>query len=170
MSTRVMALFQYEDDVVTAARELRKSGFDDLSLMSPIPLHEADLALGLEKSPVRRFSLIGAIVGGISGFTLATVCALVFILPTGGRAIITVPPFLIISYEMTILMGVLATLIGFFVVSKLPAWTDAAYRPETSVDRFSLVVDIGMDGDREVAEKIIREAGAEEVAEEDKRL
>jgi len=170
MTNSVMALFQYEEEVVQAARELRKSGFENLSLMSPIPLHDAEVALGLDKSPVRRFSLIGAIVGCIFGFALASASALVFILPTGGRAIITVPPFLIISYEMTILMGVLATLIGFFVISRLPAWTDAAYREESSVDRFSLVVDVGADGDREAAEKIIREAGAEEVTEEDKRL
>jgi hypothetical protein len=170
MNTSVMGLFEYEEDVINAARALRESGFEDLSLMSPIPMHEAELAVGLGKSPVRRFSLSGAIIGCVAGFALATVCALIFILPTGGRAIITVPPFLIITYEMTILLGVLATLTGFFVVSKLPAWTDAAYRVESSVDRFTLVVDPGADGDRSAAEKIIREAGAEEVTEEVKRI
>ncbi|NIO80764.1 MAG: DUF3341 domain-containing protein, partial [Candidatus Aminicenantes bacterium] len=61
-------------------------------------------------SPVRKFSLAGAIIGGLSGFAMATACALVFILPTGGRAIIAFPPFLVITYEMTILIGVLSTL------------------------------------------------------------
>ena len=119
--------------------------------------------MGLEKSPVRRFSLIGAIVGAISGFGLATFSALSFIQPTGGRAIIAFPPFLVITYELTILFGVLATLLGFHVVSGLPAWYDAPYRQETNVDRFSVVVDLGAGADPQMAENIIRAAGAEEV-------
>jgi|TARA_Y100000310_G_C20693991_1_gene824198 molybdopterin-containing oxidoreductase family membrane subunit len=170
MSTNIMALFEYEDDVITAARELRQSGFEELSLMSPIPIHEADSALDLGKSTVRRFSLAGAIIGAISGFGIATFSALTFILPTAGRAIITVPPFLIIAYEMTILFGVLATLIGFFIVARLPAWNDAAYRVESNIDGFSLAVTVMADGDREAAEKIFRDAGAKDVSEEDKRI
>lgn len=158
-----MGLFQYEDDLIKAAKTLRDTGFNKLSLMSPIPLHDAQEVLGLHKSPVRHFSLAGAIIGGISGFALATACALVFILPTGGRAVIAFPPFLVITYEMTILFGVLATLLGFHFVSGLPAWDDKPYRMETNVDRFSLVVGFGPDDDPDVAEKIIRNAGAEEI-------
>ncbi len=170
MSTSIMALFEYEEDVISVARQLRKSGFDELSVMSPIPLHEAEEAVGLEKSPVRRFSLAGAIIGAISGFALATFSALTFILPTGGRAVVAVPPFLIIAYEMTILLGVLFTLVGFFIVARLPAWRDAAYRVESNIDLFSLVVNVVADGDRKEAEKIFRDAGAKEVSEEDKRI
>ena len=158
-----MGLFQYEEDLIKAARSLRDAGFNKLSLMSPIPLHDAQEVLGLHKSPVRRFSLAGAIIGGISGFALATACALVFILPTGGRAVIAFPPFLVITYEMTILIGVLSTLLGFHIVSGLPAWNDKPYCIETNIDRFSLVVGFGPDDDPGVAEKIIRDAGAEEV-------
>jgi len=167
MTKDIIGLFQYEDDFIAAAKTLKESGFDRLSLMSPIPLHEAEKVLGLKKSPVRRFSLFGAILGGISGFALATACALVFILPTGGRAIIAIPPFLIITYEMTILFGVLSTLLGFHFVSGLPAWNDAPYRMESNVDRFSLHVGFGPDDDPAKAEQIIKDAGAEEVTQVD---
>ena len=163
MDTNLMGLFRYEEDLIKAAKSLRDAGFHKLSLMSPIPLHEAQEVLGLHKSPVRRFSLAGAIIGGISGFSLATFCALVYILPTGGRAIIAFPPFLVITYEMTILFGVLATLLGFHIVSGLPAWRDKPYRVECNIDRFSLVVGFNPGDDREFAEKLIRDAGAEEI-------
>ncbi len=159
----VMGLFKYEDDFLSAARNLRTAGYDDLALMSPIPLHEAEEILGIGKSPVRLFSLAGALIGAVSGFTLAVATALVFILPTAGRAIITIPPYLIITYEMTILFGVLSTLLGFHVVSGLPAWKDAPYRPETNVDRFSVLVTVAAGGDLARVEKIIQDAGAEEV-------
>jgi hypothetical protein len=168
MKKNIMALFQYEDDFINAASKLKEAGFNKLALMSPIPLHAAEKVLGLGKSPVRRFSLIGAIIGGLSGFALATACALVFILPTGGRAIIAFPPFLVITYEMTILIGVLSTLLGFHIVSGLPAWYDKPYRVESNIDRFSLVVGFGPEDDPSVAEKIIRAAGAEEITEVEK--
>ena len=136
--------------------------------MTPIPMHDAEKIAGLDKSPVRRFSLIGAILGGLSGFAMATACALVFILPTGGRAIITFPPFLVISYEMTILIGVLSTLLGFHIVSGLPAWRDKPYRMETGIDRFSLVVGFDPDDDPALAEKIMRDAGAEKIIQVEK--
>ncbi len=163
MTKSVMGMFQYQEDSLDAAKKLKSLGFAELHLMSPIPLHDAYEALEYGVSSVRRFSLAGAIIGAISGFGMATACALVFILPTGGRAIIAVPPFLVIAYEMTILIGVLATLLGFHYVSGLPAWRDAPYHPEIIVDRFSVVVDYEEESQRADAERLLREAGAEDV-------
>jgi len=159
----IVGTFAFEEDFLAAARNLRSSGFDNISLLSPVPLKEAQEVLGLGKSPVRHYSLAGAIIGAISGFAMAAGTALVFILPTGGRAIITIPPFLIITYEMTIMFGVLFTLIGFHFVSGLPAWKDRPYVPSANVDRFVVVVEGAAAEQAERAEAIIREAGAEEV-------
>ncbi len=159
----ILGTFAFEEDFLGAARNLAASGFDNISLLSPLPLEEAQEILGLNKSPVRHFTLAGAIFGAIAGFAMAVATSLVFILPTGGRAIITIPPFLIITYEMTILFGVLFTLIGFHFVSGLPAWTDKPYLSSASTDKFVVVVE-GADGDQVArAETIIRDAGADEV-------
>ena len=159
----IVGTFAFEEDFLAAAKNLRSSGFDDISLLSPVPLKEAQEVLGLGKSPVRHYSLAGAIIGAISGFAMAAGTALVFILPTGGRAIITIPPFLIITYEMTILFGVLFTLIGFHFVSGLPAWRDRPYVPSANVDRFVVIVEGAAAEQAARAEAIIREAGAEEI-------
>ncbi len=159
----IMGTFMYEEDFLNAAENLKSSGFDNISLLSPLPLEEAQEVLGLGKSPVRRFALAGAIIGAISGFAMAAGTALVFILPTGGRAIITIPPYLIITYEMTILFGVLFTLLGFHFVSGLPAWRDRPYLPAANIDRFVVVVE-GAEADQVArAEAIIRDAGADEI-------
>jgi len=159
----IMGTFMYEEDFLSAAENLKSSGFENISLLSPVPLEEAQKVLGLGKSPVRRFALAGAIIGAISGFAMAVGTALVFILPTGGRAIITIPPYLIITYEMTILFGVLFTLVGFHFVSGLPAWRDRPYLPAANIDRFVVVVE-GAEADQvERAEAIIRDAGADEI-------
>ncbi len=164
MSTNLMGIFQFEDEFINALRRLKASGFDGVTAMSPIPLHEADHILGFGKSPVRRFTLAGTLIGAVSGFAMAVATAIVFVLPTSGRPIITVPPFLIISYEMTILFGVLFTLLGFHVVSGLPAWRDKIYHPASNVDRFTLVVECAHGENSKLAESIILESGAEEVS------
>ena len=163
MAKNIFALFQYEDDFIKAAKSLKAAGFNELTLMSPIRLEEAEEVVGLDKSNVRYFSLTGAILGAFTGFTLAVACALVFILPTGGRAIIAVPPFLVITYEVTILFGVIATLLGFHFVSGLPAWRDKPYNDVTNVDRFSILVEPEAGTDLATAEQILRDAGAEDV-------
>ncbi len=160
----IMGTFTFEEDFLVAAQNLQSSGFDNISLLSPVPLEEAQEVLGLGKaSPVRRFSLAGAIIGAISGFAMAVGTALVFILPTGGRAIITLPPYLIITYEMTILFGVLGTLLGFYFISGLPAWNDRPYLSSASIDRFVVVVKGAAADQMAKAEEIIQQAGAEEI-------
>ncbi len=163
MARQIMATFGYEEDIISAGRNLKSAGFDNITMMSPIPLHETEAIQGLGKSPVRRFSLVGAITGAIGGFALATFSALSFIQPTGGRAIIAIPPFLVITYEMTILFGVLATLLGFHFVSGLPAWQDAPYSVASGSDRFTVVVDVDDGGDPVEAKRILEGAGAEAV-------
>jgi molybdopterin-containing oxidoreductase family membrane subunit len=159
----ILGTFAFEEDFLAAAKNLTASGFDNISLLSPLPLEEAQEVLGLDKSPVRHFSLAGAIIGAISGFAMAAGTSLVFILPTGGRAIITIPPFLIITYEMTILFGVLFTLLGFHFISGLPAWRDKPYLPSAGSDKFVVVVE-GAEADQVArAEAIIRDAGADEI-------
>ena len=159
----VVGSFAYEEDFLAAAKNLQSSGFDNISLLSPVPVKEAEQLLGLGKSPVRHFSLAGAIIGAIFGFGMSVATALTFILPTGGRAIITLPPYFIITYEMMILMGVLFTLIGFHFVSGLPAWRDKPYLPSANIDRFVVVVEDAAGDQAARAEAIIRQAGAEEI-------
>ena len=159
----IVGSFACEEDFLAAAENLKSSGFDTISLLSPVPVHEAQDVLGLGKSPVRHFSLAGAIIGAFFGFGMCVVTALTFILPTGGRAIITVPPYLIITYEMTILVGVIFTLIGFHVVSGLPAWRNRPYLPSANIDRFVVIVENAVDSEAARAETIIREAGAVEI-------
>ncbi len=159
----VVATFAYEDDFLAAAEKLKSSGFGNIELLSPVPLEEAQEVLELGKSPVRHFSLAGALIGAVSGFAMSVATALVFILPTGGRAIITLPPYFIITYEMTILFGVFFTLIGFHFVSGLPAWHDQPYLPSANVDRFVVVVEGAAGEQLAQAESIFSEAGAEDI-------
>ena len=140
MASNALGLFGAPAQALAAAGKLKDEGFAHLDLITPIPLHGVDEVLGKKRSVIKRFTLFGAIFGGLGGFTLAAGTAVLFVHPTGGRPVITIPPFLIIGYEMTIMFGILATVLGFLISSRLPAIRDRVYVPESAVDKFAVAV------------------------------
>jgi hypothetical protein len=163
MASNALGLFNGSKAALAAASRLKGAGFNALDLISPIPVHGAEEVLGKKRSVIKRFTFFGALAGGLGGFTLAAGTAVLFVHPTGGRPVITFPPFLIITYEMTILLGILATVLGFLISSRLPAFRDRVYVPESAVDKFALNVACVRDDELERATAILREAGADEV-------
>lgn len=163
MASNALALFGRSAKALAAAGKLKEAGFAELDLITPVPLHGVDAVLGEKRSVIRRFTLFGAILGGLSGFALAAGTAVLFVHPTGGRPVITFPPFLIITYELTILFGILATVIGFLISARLPVIRERVYTPESAVDKFVVSVACRHEDDFERATSILRDAGAEDV-------
>jgi Protein of unknown function (DUF3341) len=162
----VLGVFQHVDTSVHAIRALRAEGFDAISTYSPVPLEEFEEALtgdGLPRSPVRLFTLVGGLTGTASGFALTIWSSLKWNLVVGGTPIVSIPPFVVIAFELTILFGGLCTLLGLLVTSKLPRLgSSVRYDPRFTADRFGIEVACPPDRVR-VAEEILRRAGAEEV-------
>ena len=165
MASNALGLFSGPKAALAAAGKLKGEGFDSLDLISPIPLHGVEETLGKKKSVIKRFTFFGALFGGIGGFALAAITATLYLHPTGGRPIITFPPFLIITYEMTILFGILATVLGFLISARFPALRERVYVPESAVDKFAVAVACEQDEQLQRATAILREAGADEVRE-----
>jgi hypothetical protein len=68
----------------------------------------------------------------------------------GGKPYSSVTPYTIIAFELTILFGVLMTVLGVFVFGKLPKFKlDKRYHPRFSAEEFGLAVRCK---DRDVAE------------------
>ena len=163
MINNAVGLFGDPESALDAASRLKSEGFARPELMSPIPIHGVEDVLGPKKSVIKRFTFFGGIFGALGGFTLAAGTAVLFAHPTGGRPIITIPPFLIISYEMTILCGILATVLGFLISARFPAIRERVYVPESAVDKFVVTVECDSDELVSRATTILNESGAEEV-------
>ena len=130
MTNCVIGLFHDPQSALVAAGELKSAGFETPELMSPVPIEGVEEVLGKKKDVIRRFTFFGGIFGALFGFTLAAGTAVLYLHPTGGRPIIPIPPFLIITYEMTILLGILATVIGQrgFLTPWTAAWPPQLFR------------------------------------------
>ncbi len=165
MTNIALGLFHEPQSALAAAGTLKGAGFATPELMSPIPIEGVEEVLGEKKSVIKRFSLFGGLFGGLFGFALAAGTAVLYVHPVGGRPIITIPPYLIITYEMLILFGILFTVLGFFVSARLPAFRDRVYVPETAVDKFAVSVVCDNEEHLKRAQAILHEAGAEQVRE-----
>ena len=161
----VVGVFAHVDTTVKALEELRARGYQDLEVYMPAPIHEIEDVMERDRpvSRVRLFTLIGALTRTASGFTLTIWSALQWGLVTGGKPIASIPPFVIIAFELTILFGGLATVLGMVLLGRLPRFRPTAgYDPRFSNDRFGVAVQCAP-GRGAAVGAILRGAGAEEV-------
>jgi hypothetical protein len=159
----VVAHFPHFDRFLDAIRDLRASGFDNLRVASPVPRHEIDEALGRRESPVRVFTLVGAILGGIVGLLLTINTSIGYPLITGGKPIVSMPAFIVIAFELTILFGAIGTLLGLLVNARFPRLRiGPAFDPRFCRDQFGLFVFCSTD-EIETTSHILRQAGAAEL-------
>jgi molybdopterin-containing oxidoreductase family membrane subunit len=119
-----------------ALHALHGSPLDDYEAYGPIPLTEIEHLMPRKGSPVRIFAAMGGLTGLAAGFGLAIGTALVFRLITGGKPPVSVLPFTVVGFELTILLAVLATFVTVLRACRLapfapPAEYDTRYSHET---------------------------------------
>jgi len=159
----VVGVFATLDGALLALRELKSKGYESLTVYSPVPNHELEEVLDKPTSPVRLFTLIGGLTGTSLGFLFAIWTSLDWELIVGGKPIVSLPPYVIIGFETTILIGALSAVAGMFLNARLPKLRNAlGYDPRFSNDKFGIVA-VGGPAQASGAEAIMRAAGAEEV-------
>jgi hypothetical protein len=161
----VLASFIHVDAAADAIRALRARGHRNLVVYSAAPNHEIEEALDQSVSPVRLFTLIGGLTGCAAGFGMTIWMSLDWPLIVGGKTIASIPPYVVIAFELTILLGALSTVTGVALLSVLLGKRGIAYDPQYSDDRIGVFVPAGSDQVAPV-EQLLRSAGAVEVRHE----
>lgn len=158
----VTGIFTYLDDLLRAIREAKTQEWDHV-VYSPVPNHHIEELCFREKSPVRIFTLIGAISGLCFGFALTIWCSLDMPLRVSAKPIVSIPAFVPIGYECTILFGALMTFFAVFMFCKLPnVFRKIGYDPRFSDDKFGLVISCENNDAEAISAELLR-LGADEV-------
>src|SRR5215217_6143095 len=119
----VIGAFAELDSTVHAIEDLRKENFSDITVYTPTPRHELEHALGTPNSPVRRFTLIGGLLGVTFGYWVAIWISDYWPLVVGGKPVASWVPYTIIGFEVMVLVGALSTVAGMFINSRVPKIT-----------------------------------------------
>lgn len=116
----IAATFHGDQDLRAAAETCAGAGLH-VDVYSPYPLEWTSEVLKLPRSPMPKLVATGALLGAISGYLLQWFCnAYDWPLDVGGRPPHSLPVFLPITFEMTILIGALAGFFGLLAVLGLP--------------------------------------------------
>ena len=167
MSTQMGTLGVYDavDATARTIERLREAGIKRITVFSPVPSHELEHALHAGESPVRMFTLVGGLTGAATGFAFPTWTSLDWPLVTGGKPIISLPAWVIIAFELTILFGALSTIAGLFINARLPQRRIMqVYDPGFSSDRFGVFV-MPPSGKESQVRSIMQESGAADIRE-----
>lgn len=159
----VLAAFDHVDSAIDAIRALRARGHRDLTVYTSHPNHEVEDACGHTNSPVRLFTLVGGLTGCTAGFAMTIWMSRDWPVLVGGKGIAAIPPYVVIAFELTILIGALLTLFGVGLLSVLKAGRRIAYDPRFSDDRIGVFV-ATRGADPAPIEQFLRDAGAVEVS------
>lgn len=160
MPEGLLALFDAPALAAAAARAMRAAGHEVRAAM-PAPFPEVMEALGRPPSRLGLFTIGGAALGAALGLLLTVGTSLSWPLQVGGKPIVSLVAFLVIVFELAVLIGALANFLGLAVGAAMgrrdrPVPFDA----RTSRDHVSLFIP-GDPGP--AAESALRQAGAVEV-------
>lgn len=149
--------------VVGAVRSLRLEGCQEVTVFGPIMEPELEEALAKPPSPVRRYALIGGLTGCISGFALTVWSSYYYPLVVGGKPLASIPAYVVIAFELTILFAGISALIGMFIHSRMPTVKlHPAHDPSYTDDRFAVRVTCASDR-RDKVQEMLRSYSPAEV-------
>jgi hypothetical protein len=159
----VLGSFHELDATVSAIEALKEAKLGAIQVFTPTPRHELEHALNRGPSPVRKFTLIGGLLGVTFGYWIAIWISDYWPLVVGGKPIASWVPYTIFGFEVMVLVGGLSTVAGLFISARIPRLTMmVGYDPRFSHGDYGIWVECAPEKAK-TAEDLLREHGAVEV-------
>jgi len=158
-------IFLKESQVLAAARKVRESGFIKFDAISPYPVHGMEEACGIQRSFIPYVTFGAGCLGLLAALALVYYTSVVdWAINVGGKPMFSLPAFIPIMFELTILFAALASVGTLFVVCKMPRVDPPVIDPDLTCHKFAIFIpenDVGYSAER--VEKLLKELGASEV-------
>jgi hypothetical protein len=162
----VLGAFRELDATVSAIEALKRKNVGLIRVYTPTPRHELEEAIAPGPSIVRRFTLIGGLLGVTFGYWIAIWVSDYWPLVVGGKPIASWVPYTVFGFEVMVLIGGLATVAGLFVAARIPRIImQVGYDPRFSHADYGIWIQCPPEQAR-TAEELLRQYGAVEVRRE----
>jgi hypothetical protein len=162
----VLGHFRELDMAVEAIEELKRGDYGPITVYSPTPRHELEHVISAGPSAVRKFTLIGGLLGVTFGYWIAIWVSDYWPLVVGGKPVASWVPYTVFGFEVMVLVGALSTVAGLFINSRLPKVTmTVGYDARFSHGDFGVWVECDPE-DATRCEELLRAKGASEVRRE----
>jgi hypothetical protein len=165
----VMGEFSSVKKLQHAAEAASKAGFSVMDAYSPFPIEGLAELMGKKRTRLPRLVFIGGVTGLITGLALQIFTTVVdYPMNIGGRPLLSLPSFVPVSYELTILLASLSAAIGMLVINGFPEPHHPLFNvkdfEKASRDGFFLCIESGDPKfDASQVGQFLKGAGAEKV-------
>ena len=142
----VTAIFNSPNEIIHAAKTISDSGYTNFDINTPYPLHGMDKAMKLKPSKLGYITLAFGLSGAV--FTMLFIywaMSIDYPQVIGGKPFFAFPAFVPVTFEVTVLLATLSTVIGLFAFmfgfpnNKQPLH-DTDYMKKVSADKFGAVI------------------------------
>jgi hypothetical protein len=129
----VMAEFEGPKQLIHAAEELGRIGYRRVEAYAPYPIEGLPEALHFKPRGVAAIFLAAGVVSAAGGYFMQYyAAAIAYPLNVGGRPLQSWPSFIPITFEFSVLGGVLCGVLGMLLLNRLPRYS----HPVSNVERF----------------------------------
>lgn len=133
LETLVLAQFATPEALVDATRQMREKGYEGMDTFSPYPLHGGSEALGLPPSRIPFIALCAGLTGTATAIAMmAYMNGFDYPLNVGGRPVFSLPSYVPITFELTVLFAAFGIFFGVLGLARLPQ----PYHPAYECDEF----------------------------------
>jgi len=136
-------IFDDQESFLAKLKELASAGADwkTVQVRTPYPVHGMEAILKAPRSGLWKFTAAASSAGFLSGlaFTIYTVRDWPQLI-TGGKPMVSLPPFTIIAFELTILFGSVVSFLGYLFLSGQPSLKNIL-EPEEYGNRFAILME-----------------------------
>lgn len=161
----IAGIFLDESTAIKAATRVRDSGFVKFEAITPYPVHGMEEACGIKRSPIPYVTFIAGFVGLCAGTALTYyTSAMDWAINIGGKPMFSLPAFVPIMFELTILFAALSSVGAFFYLCGMPKVDPPIIDKDLSCHKFAIYIpenDVGYSAER--VEKLLKEIGAVEI-------
>ncbi|MDZ4716460.1 MAG: DUF3341 domain-containing protein [Cytophagales bacterium] len=164
----LVGIFEDEDVLLHAVENIRDKAVKIKEVYSPFPVHGLDEALGYRRTRLPIAAFIFGMTGTITALS-TQIWMLGFDWPMiiGGKNFYSIPPFIPVTFEFTVLLSAFGMVGTFLVVSDMkPYKWPRMYDNRTTDDKHAMVIDLGANKmSKDELRRILTDNGASEVNE-----
>ena len=161
----IAGIYTEEHIVIKAAAKIREMGFKQFEAISPYPIHGMEEACGIKRSWIPYVTFVAGFVGLSAGLALTWwTSAVDWAVNVGGKPFFSLPAFIPIMFELTILFAALCSVGALFYACGIPRLDPPIIDPDLSSHKFAIFIPSSDTGYNEAkVEQVLRESGATEV-------
>ena len=174
----VLGFFDDPESLIEAASKTRDSTWKNFDCFTPFAVHGLEHAQGLERSKIPYVTAVFGFTGTALAFLWQYSASKTW-WPhiIGGKPFNSIPAFVPVIFEMSVLFGGIATFFAMLAFNRLPNFSKRAFDPSLTNNRFAIIIEspadhAGHDEDddevREIfavdqAESFLKSIGAKDV-------